>query len=127
MHTAGEIQTDDILVASLKTGHEVFIPRFTRGVSEMEMLRLKNEEALRGLKPSLWDIRQFGEEHVVEAYFETGTVFYTVFKQKFSLLYSFLGPLDLVLLPGVAFTTKGERLGHGKGFYDRFLHDHKRR
>lgn len=33
--------------------------------------------------------------------------------------------MDLIVVPGIAFDTKGHRIGYGKGFYDRLLKETK--
>lgn len=33
----------------------------------------------------------------------------------------FLEDIDIVIVPGIAFNTKGERIGFGKGYYDKFF------
>ncbi|MEX2515369.1 MAG: 5-formyltetrahydrofolate cyclo-ligase [Gammaproteobacteria bacterium] len=34
------------------------------------------------------------------------------------------GPFDVVITPGVAFTETGQRLGYGRGYYDRWFSQH---
>jgi 5-formyltetrahydrofolate cyclo-ligase len=38
-----------------------------------------------------------------------------------------LPPGTLVLVPGLAWSLRGERLGHGAGYYDRYLSGHRGR
>ncbi|PAV64961.1 hypothetical protein WR25_10567 [Diploscapter pachys] len=104
--TVGEIQTDEVIIDALTHGKEVFIPHFIKGNDRMLMRKVPDLAAFKNLQPTLWGIRQPGPDCTWSLYEESG-------------------PLDLVLQPCVAITEKGERLGHGKGYYDRFLTEHK--
>jgi len=116
--TKGEIITDQLIAHCLThTNKKVFIPRFQRGSKEMEMLQLRSMKEFMGLDTTLWDIRQHPAATVEDAL-------------NRPLSYDSLDEdgnsgIDLVLIPGMAFTTRGDRLGHGMGYYDKWLHAHK--
>jgi len=58
------------------------------------------------------------EAHYFEGKDKLETGLYNI-SQPASKLYK--GTIDLAIVPGQAFDTKGHRLGRGKGFYDKFL------
>ncbi|KAF4525032.1 hypothetical protein B566_EDAN001945 [Ephemera danica] len=70
---------------------------------EMEMLRLHSLADLNTLAVTKWNVRQPADtdDHREDALTSGG--------------------LDLVLVPGMAFTVDGHRMGRGKGYYDTFL------
>ncbi|CAF1592986.1 unnamed protein product, partial [Didymodactylos carnosus] len=93
-----EIATFDIIEQSFKMNKHVYIPRYDQNT--MQMLRLMSMEDLDTLPMTKWNIKQ---PRMDDDERETAS------------------ELDLILVPGLAFSLNGYRLGHGKGFYDKFL------
>lgn len=54
-----------------------------------------------------------GKEHLAEGAFHIG--------EPIGEAYTSYDSIDLVIVPGVAFDENGNRLGRGKGYYDRLL------
>lgn len=44
-----------------------------------------------------------------------------------SIYFFCVGGLDLLIVPGLGFTTNCKRLGRGKGYYDRCIRDYKQK
>ncbi|CAL7940601.1 unnamed protein product [Xylocopa violacea] len=100
LSTKDEIDTTQILRYMFEKGKEVFVPRYNG--KRMEMVKLLSMEDYEKLPLTKWNIKQPNFDEPRENALQTGG-------------------LDLVLVPGVAFTASGKRLGHGMGYYDKFL------
>jgi len=90
----GEVNVDGILSAAWKAGKRVAVPA-VRDDGEYMPVWLTPDESLI---PGGFQVRQ-----PVVPFWAKPDAF------------------GLVVVPGVAFTAQGDRLGHGKGFYDRML------
>lgn len=124
----GEISTNSIVHDALKQGKQVFIPYTyklatpSRGQprSIMDMLELKSLSDYESLKPDPWGIPSLDKDSLSSRENSFGTQGITDGKEDFDA--NTEGGLDLIIMPGMAFDSKFGRLGHGKGFYDYFLH-----
>lgn len=106
----GEIQTDEIVNAVLAEGKTLYVPRLKTLAesSVMEFLRIHSKEDLESnLVPGVWGIREPSVEYDSTP------------RESASSPSS--PPIDLILMPGMAFDRTLSRLGHGKGYYDRFI------
>ena len=119
----GELQTNAIVRHAIGSGKQVFVPYLFKPSnppldtpkSVMEMVDLKDLSDYDSLKRDSWGIPTIGADTVEE---------------REHVLSNESRPLDMILMPGVAFEVDPEskfmkRLGHGKGFYDYFLHRYK--
>lgn len=108
-----EISTIEIIEEALRKGKKVFVPRIDKVVG-----------GSRGASDTQTDIMNFyeitsmnqlaeGYKGIPEPDGTTECFAYEKYKEHRMLL----------LMPGVAFDIYGNRMGYGKGFYDRFLKD----
>lgn len=89
-----EVQTDTLLERLTSEGRTVLLPK----VVDDEHMEMRRYTGPHDLAIGAYGIRE-----------PIGTAI------------TDLSPIDVVIVPGMAFTASGERLGRGKGYYDRFL------
>lgn len=93
-----EFETAGFVADARAKGKTLVLPRAPRGGRMLELYAVRDPE--QDLAPGVWGIREPRAE-----------VCRSVLPEE----------IDFVLVPGVAFTTRCERLGYGKGFYDRLI------
>ncbi|OIR19247.1 5-formyltetrahydrofolate cyclo-ligase family protein [mine drainage metagenome] len=84
---------------ALADGKRVLLPRVNRASKHLDLYQVLDLQ--HDVAPGLWGIREPVAERCIKEE-SPGTV-------------------DFILLPGVAFTRGGARLGYGGGFYDKLL------
>lgn len=85
--------------------------------STMDMIRIYTLQDFRSLKPDRWGIPSLDPESVPTRHNSFGGL--GVNRDNKAEHHD--SSLDLMIVPGVAFDTNLDRLGHGMGYYDRFL------
>ena len=123
----GELSTHSVVLDALRQEKRVFIPFIgstkqpgpDSSKSVMDMVSLHSQEDYISLEPDSWGIptpsvsstekrtRILGDDDLVS-------------KEPIGSANG-TENLDLVIVPGIAFDQKLNRLGHGKGFYDLFF------
>ncbi|MGL5352823.1 MAG: 5-formyltetrahydrofolate cyclo-ligase [Clostridium sp.] len=93
-----EVETKEFINKALKDGKRVFIPKTIKATREMKAIEVSS---LENLKPDEWGILEPSEFN--------GEINKNL--------------LDLIIVPGVVFDKKGNRVGYGGGYYDRYFSD----
>ncbi|KAI1614897.1 5-formyltetrahydrofolate cyclo-ligase [Exophiala viscosa] len=121
-----EVSTGNIVLQAFEDGKSVFVPYLHAGREPkskvMDMLQLRNKDDFQSLKPDAWGIPSLSKDSVDQrenALGGIGVSDESTHDQKG------VSNLDLMFMPAVAFDRSHRRLGHGKGFYDRYLSTYK--
>jgi 5-formyltetrahydrofolate cyclo-ligase len=98
MSFGGEFETAGFIGILLAQKKKLVLPRVVRGSRSLQLYGVNNLE--RQLEAGVWGIRQPNASLCQEVR---------------------ASQIDFVLVPGVAFTVRCERLGYGGGYYDGFI------
>lgn len=94
-----ELAAELWVAQALADGKQVLLPRVNKASRQLDIYKVHDLQ--HDVAPGAWGIR---EPKVDRCQKEEA-----------------LGKVDFILLPGVAFTREGDRLGYGGGYYDRLL------
>jgi len=97
----GEVRTENLLKHALNSGKNCYVPYIVNN-SKMEMVKINSWEDFLSYPKSKW------------GYPEPSSMSNSPIALKTE-------SLDLIIVPGMAFDINGNRLGHGKGYYDRYI------
>ncbi|KAH8556252.1 5,10-methenyltetrahydrofolate synthetase-like protein [Umbelopsis sp. PMI_123] len=97
----GEINTRDVIRNIFDANKSCYVPRFM-GSATMTMVKLNSWEDFLSLPVNKWNIPEPPADEVREDALEKHG-------------------LDLIIVPGVGFDIEGNRIGHGRGYYDRYM------
>ena len=114
----GEVKTDGIVRHALEAGKKVYVPYLYKKHLEgeedlvplMDMASLHSKEDYSSLKRDKWGIPSLRKMSL-------GERILCIEENEFP----HNGIVDVILVPGVAFDTSMGRVGHGRGYYDRFI------
>lgn len=118
----GEVDTGPMIKRAQQGGKKVAVP-VIRACDPTSGKNLPRKET----KESCCATQQVGEKRLIASLLknsdnELSPGPYGVLEpRKDDILELALDDIDLVIVPGVAFDKAGNRLGRGKGYYDRFL------
>jgi len=93
-----EFETSAFVATILAQGKRLVLPRVNKKLRRLELFSVT--DLARDVVPGVWGIREPNPDRCDPAT---------------------AGQIGLILAPGVAFTSRCERLGYGGGFYDRLL------
>ncbi|RVX67630.1 hypothetical protein B0A52_08159 [Exophiala mesophila] len=121
-----EVSTREIVLQALKDEKHVYVPYLHKGhVSKgktMDMLKLHDRHDFESLVPDAWGIPSLSPDTVLQRSNALGGM--GVPNEDMDGQGNF-PTLDVIYMPAVAFDHSRQRLGHGKGFYDRYLHTYR--